>query len=92
MAMQAKCRLRWPRRVALVCAGFAIGVAGPASSAASNEASSRAVPVTAYEYAQALASLAGGRRLNLFCLGTGTPTIVLEAGGGDDSLSFRRRP
>lgn len=90
MSTQAKCQLRWPRRVALMCAGFAIVAAGPASSAASNEASSRAVPVTAYEHAQTLVPLAGGRRLNLFCLGTGTPTIILEAGGGDDSLSFRR--
>ncbi|WP_430390927.1 alpha/beta fold hydrolase [Dyella sp. 20L07] len=87
--MQAKYQLRRLRRVATACAGFAIGIAGPASSAASNGALSRAVPVVAYEHAQTLVALASGRRLNLFCLGTGTPTVVLEAGGGDDSLSFR---
>jgi pimeloyl-ACP methyl ester carboxylesterase len=44
----------------------------------------------AYEHAQTLVTLPGGRHLNLFCMGSGTPVVVFEAGGGDDSLSFRR--
>lgn len=48
------------------------------------------VPASAYEHAQALIPLPDGRRLNLFCMGTGTPVVMLEAGLGDDSLSFRR--
>jgi pimeloyl-ACP methyl ester carboxylesterase len=52
--------------------------------------SSTDVPSSAYEHAQDLVSLPDGRHLNLFCLGTGTPVVVLEAGGGDDSLTFRR--
>lgn len=48
------------------------------------------VPASAYEHAQSLIPLPDGRRLNLFCMGTGTPVVILEAGGGDDSLSFRR--
>jgi pimeloyl-ACP methyl ester carboxylesterase len=52
--------------------------------------SSTDVPISAYEHAQDLVSLPNGRHLNLFCLGTGTPVVVLEAGGGDDSLTFRR--
>lgn len=31
-----------------------------------------------------------GRRLNLVCLGQGSPTVVLEAGMGDDSLAWRK--
>lgn len=65
------------------------GMVGFAADAASSQRSLLNVPVTAYEHAQQLVSLPGGRRLNLFCLGDGTPTVVLEAGGGDDSLSFR---
>lgn len=48
------------------------------------------VPASAYEHAQALIPLPGGRRLNLFCTGAGTPVVIFEAGLGDDSLSFRR--
>jgi pimeloyl-ACP methyl ester carboxylesterase len=31
-----------------------------------------------------------GRHLNLVCLGQGAPTVILEAGMGDDSLAWRR--
>jgi pimeloyl-ACP methyl ester carboxylesterase len=30
-----------------------------------------------------------GRHLNIFCTGSGSPTVIFEAGGGDDSSSFR---
>lgn len=30
-----------------------------------------------------------GRHLNVFCTGKGSPTVIFEAGGGDDSSSFR---
>jgi pimeloyl-ACP methyl ester carboxylesterase len=32
----------------------------------------------------------GGRRLHLWCTGEGSPTVVLEAGGGDSSLVWSR--
>ncbi|MBD8879855.1 MULTISPECIES: alpha/beta hydrolase [Rhodanobacter] len=48
------------------------------------------VPASAYEHAQTLIPLPDGRRLNLFCMGAGTPVVILEAGLGDDDLSFRR--
>ena len=31
-----------------------------------------------------------GRHLNLVCLGSGAPTVILEAGLGDDSLGWRK--
>jgi pimeloyl-ACP methyl ester carboxylesterase len=31
-----------------------------------------------------------GRHLNLVCLGQGAPTVILEAGMGDDSLAWRK--
>jgi len=30
-----------------------------------------------------------GRHLDVFCTGSGSPTVIFEAGGGDDSASFR---
>jgi len=32
----------------------------------------------------------GGRRLNLFCLGSGTPTVILDSGLGDDITAWRK--
>lgn len=37
-----------------------------------------------------LVDIGGGRRLNLFCLGTGTPTVILDAGLGDDVTTWRK--
>jgi pimeloyl-ACP methyl ester carboxylesterase len=48
------------------------------------------IPSTEYTHAHALIAVQGGRRLNLFCMGSGSPTVIYEAGGGEDSRSFRR--
>jgi pimeloyl-ACP methyl ester carboxylesterase len=32
----------------------------------------------------------GGRRLNLFCLGDGSPTVILEGGLGDSTFAWRK--
>jgi len=37
-----------------------------------------------------LVEMGGGRRLNLFCLGAGSPTVILDAGLGDDISSWRK--
>lgn len=47
-------------------------------------------PPAAYEHPQRLVSLPDGRRINMFCTGNGTPVVIMEAGGGEDSLTFRR--
>jgi len=36
-----------------------------------------------------LVNVDGGRRLNLFCLGSGSPTVLLEGGLGDDITTWR---
>jgi pimeloyl-ACP methyl ester carboxylesterase len=48
------------------------------------------VPSAEYTHPHDLIDVESGRRLNLFCLGRGFPTIIYEAGGGEDSVSFRR--
>ncbi|WP_158545092.1 alpha/beta fold hydrolase [Dyella monticola] len=64
-------------------------LAGAPAMGHAHAASPGEVPTSAYEHPQTLVTLADGRRLNLFCLGSGSPTVVMEAGGGDDSLSFQ---
>jgi len=36
---------------------------------------------TAYIRPQRLVAIGGGRRLNLYCSGSGKPVVILEAGG-----------
>ncbi|QWT19122.1 alpha/beta hydrolase [Bacillus sp. NP157] len=49
----------------------------------------QAIPLSAYTRAHWLVDIDHGRRLNVFCMGSGSPTVIFEAGGGDDSASFR---
>lgn len=48
------------------------------------------VPAEYYLKAQQLVEVEPGRKLNLFCLGHGKPTILLDAGLGDTSLVWRQ--
>ncbi len=41
-----------------------------------------------YLHAQQLVDI-GGRRLNLYCTGTGSPTVILDANEGDDTSDWR---
>src|SRR5262245_26999164 len=43
-----------------------------------------------YEKPQTLATLAGGRKLNLVCQGQGSPTVILTAGAEDWSASWNQ--
>jgi pimeloyl-ACP methyl ester carboxylesterase len=64
---------------ALVVCGGAAPVAAPP-----------VVPSESYTHAQQLVAITGGRRLNLFCLGAGSPTVLFEAGSGNNSSTWRR--
>lgn len=52
--------------------------------------SSTDLPAKYYLEAQQRIEIEPGRRLNLFCLGHGKPTILLNAGLGDSSLVWRQ--
>lgn len=43
----------------------------------------------AYAHAQRLVDIGGGHRLNLYCTGSGSPTVILEAGLGGTTLDWR---
>lgn len=78
--------------IALAVSWMTPWLARGATAGTTDPAVSMDVPSAAYEHAQAMVALPDGRRLNLFCMGTGTPVVMLEAGGGDDSWTFRRVP
>jgi pimeloyl-ACP methyl ester carboxylesterase len=48
------------------------------------------VPDNAYSHPQKLVVIDGHRKLNIFCLGTGEPTVLFDAGLGGDSLTWRK--
>jgi pimeloyl-ACP methyl ester carboxylesterase len=37
-----------------------------------------------------LVDIGGGQRLNLYCVGSGSPTVVMDAGMGDSTISWAR--
>jgi pimeloyl-ACP methyl ester carboxylesterase len=64
----------------------------PGAGAAAQDATPRASPAaspTAGDQVEGLFDVGGGRRLYLRCRGTGGPTVVVDAGGDDDSRSWR---
>ena len=56
---------------------------------ASGLAPRNVVALGEYTHPHQLVDVEQGRRLNVFCMGSGSPTVIFEAGGGDDSASFR---
>ena len=48
------------------------------------------VPDSVYAEPQKLVPVDGARRLNLYCVGSGSPAVVLDAGAGAGILAWRR--
>jgi pimeloyl-ACP methyl ester carboxylesterase len=47
-------------------------------------------PLEVYSAPQRLVALPDGRKMNLYCLGQGGPTVVLDAGWSDNLITWRR--
>jgi pimeloyl-ACP methyl ester carboxylesterase len=47
------------------------------------------VPSSAYTHPQRLVAVDGSRKLNLFCLGKGSPVVILDAGTGGSTASWQ---
>jgi pimeloyl-ACP methyl ester carboxylesterase len=60
-----------------------------AASTLASAATTEQLPASAYMHPQQLVSVAPGRRLNLYCVGTGEPTVLFDAGLGDGTLIWR---
>jgi len=59
-------------------------------SAAAAESGLKVIDDPAYTHAQRLVEVEPGRRLNLYCLGEGTPAVIFEAGSGDNTSAWAR--
>ena len=46
-------------------------------------------PSAVYATPQQLVAVEGARRLNLYCIGSGNPTVVLDAGSGNSMATWR---
>src|SRR3989344_5584329 len=81
-----------PRRIisvsaAVLAAGFAnLGQAEPPRAQASPSADA----LLAYARPQTLVALPDGRRLNLYCVGEGRPTVILDCGLGESTLTWAK--
>jgi len=74
----------------LLLAALAICAAGRAAAADKPPAAAPLdVPSESYTHAQQLVAIDGARRLNLFCLGTGSPAVLFEAGLGSTTTTWR---
>ncbi|HSC12178.1 MAG TPA: alpha/beta hydrolase [Rhodanobacteraceae bacterium] len=59
-------------------------------SATAAESGLKVIDDPEYTHAQRLVEVEPGRRLNLYCLGEGTPTVIFEAGSGDNNSEWAR--
>jgi pimeloyl-ACP methyl ester carboxylesterase len=82
------------RRAAYIVCAIALATVGMAApSARAEPAPSTAPPNPAwsvYAAPQRLVKLADGRAINIYCLGRGSPTVVLDAGLGDSAVIWRK--
>ncbi|MGF6494962.1 pimeloyl-ACP methyl ester carboxylesterase [Luteibacter sp. 621] len=78
---------RLARRLApsLQALGLAASLWLSAPPAASATDTPTVVDDPAYTHPQQLVEVAPGRRLNLYCVGHGSPTVIFEAGMGDEA-------
>ncbi len=74
---------KWPSFGVSVVAALACASASPAPA-------ETRVPSSVYAAPQTLVAVEGGRRLNLYCDGSGSPTVILDAGSGNSMATWRR--
>lgn len=75
------------RRSTKICALLAMF--GYACASHAETPSMEVVPVQAYLTPQHLVAVEGSRRLNLFCLGHGSPTVIFDSGTGGGTRDWR---
>jgi pimeloyl-ACP methyl ester carboxylesterase len=66
---------------------LAVCLATPIGSQAATPSTAR-VEDPAYAHAQRRVDVGGGRKLNLYCIGSGAPVVIFEAGLGDDTSTW----
>ncbi len=78
---------RWGSMCAL--AGLSVCLASVASARDADAPPPPAISSIDYTQPGRLVAVTGARRLNLRCVGTGAPTVVLDAGGAEYSYTWR---
>jgi hypothetical protein len=78
----------WKRlaRDAFLLSAATVGLTAPSNSATDAPTSPG---LDVYAQPQRLVKLPDGRRMNIYCLGTGSPTVILEGGWTTDTLAMR---
>ncbi len=72
----------WPLGSLIRCSALLFGVLDSSPARA-------VVPSKTYAQSQQLVDVGNGRRINLFCLGTGEPVVLLDAGFGSTTMAWR---
>jgi pimeloyl-ACP methyl ester carboxylesterase len=75
--------------VAGAAAAIALLLSAARSEAAPPTAATPELTLSSYAQPGLLVPLPGGRRLSIRCTGEGSPTVILTAGAGDQSLAWR---
>jgi pimeloyl-ACP methyl ester carboxylesterase len=78
------------RRLGLVSALALIALTSYAAAQPATKTPAQSLGPDFYAKTHHAVEIEPGRHLNLVCLGQGAPTVILEAGMGDDSLAWRR--
>ncbi len=73
------------KALCFVAGSMLVAAAGTDQAAETDDAAARDAP---YAQAEQLVDVDHGRRLNLYCVGEGSPTVVFEAGLGGDTASW----
>ena len=73
----------------LLASGLAVGCGGHEPKARRRPTVKTPSPAAVIEGSGRFVAIGGGRSLYMHCVGSGTPTVVLEAGFGADSLSWQ---
>ncbi len=82
----ADMKLLWSRRFRFLCSGLAIACLA-ALAGAVYQAGTTAADLAAFPPPGRMISV-NGAQLHLYCIGSGSPTLVLEAGLGENVLSW----
>ena len=77
--------LRWWPAFSLLCAATCAGYAASAAAPLAD-----VIPSETYTHPNELVTVQGSRRMNLLCVGRGTPTVLFDAGAGFDMITWRR--
>jgi pimeloyl-ACP methyl ester carboxylesterase len=76
------------RRAVLAVSALCLLGTATVAMAGATEKNTMMIDDPAYTHAQRLVEIEPGRRLNLYCTGKGSPTVVFDSGGGDETVAW----